>query len=286
MRKIAILGLGLMGASLAMAARKKRLARAVVGYSRRPSTRQKAVRMQVCDEVLDSPVDAVAGVDLVVMCVPILAIPSVAIACRDGLSSGAVVTDVGSTKAQLALAMPRALRKTGAVFVGSHPMAGSDAAGIEAARPDLYTSSTVVVTPASKTPAPALRRVESLWTGVGANILLMGPQEHDAIVARTSHLPHMIASLLVRCVFRHDIASVRQLCGPGFRDTTRIAGGSEDVWDDIVRTNPDFLRKELAVFEDALVKLQTLLKRRDFSGVRRLLADSRRQRRSLARTAP
>jgi prephenate dehydrogenase len=247
----------------------------VAGYARRAETRRRALAMRAVDAVFDTPGAAVEGADLVVLCVPVLAIPELARACGGRWDPGAVITDVGSTKAELAAGVRRALRGARAVFVGSHPMAGSEATGIEAARAQLYERSLVIVTPDAGVSERAAERVMRFWRGLNCRVLRMTPMQHDRLIARTSHLPHLAAAALVKSVLGGRGADVAALCGPGFRDATRIAAGSEDMWHDIVKTNRRFVLRELDRFGAALDRVRTLVARGDFEALRSLLAEAR-----------
>lgn len=278
-KRLAIVGLGLMGGALGLAARAHGLAGSVAGYARRAKTRRQALAMKAVDEAFETPGEAVEGADLVVLCVPVLAIPELARACRPHFAAGAVVTDVASTKAELVSRMRPVFRNLDATFVGSHPMAGSERTGIEAARADLYDDSLVIVTPRSDTADAAAARVLGFWRKLNCRTVRMAPVEHDRLIARTSHLPHLAAAVLVKSVLGGDEAEVMELCGPGFRDTTRIAGGSEDMWHDIVKTNRRFVLRELDRFGGALERVRSMVRKGDFNALRRFLAESRETRR-------
>jgi prephenate dehydrogenase len=282
-KRVAILGLGLMGGSLGMAIRESGMAAAVRGFARRARTRRQALRMKAVDEVFDTPGEAVEGADLVVLCVPVLALPGLVEGFRMRLAQGAVVTDVGSTKAEIAARAAALFRGMPVAFVGSHPMAGSDQAGIAAARPDLYDGALVVVTPTMDTPRRATARVGAFWRTLGCRVVRMTPTEHDRVIARTSHLPHLVAAALVRSVLGGRQKGAAEFCGPGFRDTTRIAGGSEDVWHDIVKSNRRFVLQELDAFAGRLARVRAMIKRGDFDDVRAFLAEARRRRQGCER---
>jgi len=168
-------------------------------------------------------------------------------------------------------------------FVGSHPMAGSELAGMSAARPDLYDGAVVVVTPGGDE-GHALEKVCRFWRRVGAKVVLMDPEQHDRIVARTSHFPHLMAAMLVHAALRSGPGTPDVLVGAGFRDTTRVAAGAEQIWLDILRTNRDALLKELREMERVMAKVRGLLNRRDFAGLRRFLEAARLMRESLNQT--
>ncbi len=282
MPRVAILGLGLMGGSLGLAlrARAKHSFQAV-GWARRPEVRKAALDRGCVEEVFEQPCDAAAGADLVVLCVPVLAMKNLLALCADSLSPQCVVTDVGSTKGDLMRSLPSVLAGRAAGFCGSHPIAGSEQQGIEAARADLYEGAVVIVTP----PAPAgalAERVAPLWQAVGGEVCVMDADEHDRVMARTSHLPHLIAAALSATVGRDRAAeTIARFCGPGFRDTTRIADGSPEVWRDIIETNREQVGAELEAFETVLGSLRKAVREGNMNEVVSLLADARQKRRDI-----
>ncbi len=284
MNRIAILGLGLMGGSLGLALKARQFRGRVCGYARRSETRAEALRMKAVDEVFERPADAVRDADFVVFCVPILSIPELSSACREALKPGALVTDVGSTKAELISKVSDILEGTSAIYIGSHPVAGSEQQGLEAARPDLYEGAVVVVTPAPGQDAQAATRVKDFWKGLGAVVRTMEPGEHDRVMARTSHLPHLVSAALALAVGRDgDLDALGRFCGSGFRDTTRIADGSPAVWHDIIASNRESVAAELRAFESALKRLADTIERSDSEALRTFLEEGRARRRALMR---
>jgi prephenate dehydrogenase len=277
MKKLAIIGLGLMGGSLGLAAKKKKVARVVCGYARREETRHEALKLGAVDLVSDSPEEAVKGADMVVLCLPVLAIPELTAVCVSHFEENCIVTDVGSTKAELVAEMDKLLKKSKAVFVGSHPIAGSNETGLSAARGDLYEGAAVVVTPAGLKIDKAVTAVRRMWEGLGSRVFIMRPKDHDKTIARTSHLPHLVASILVNAVYRNENEAWR-FCGTGFRDATRIAAGSEEIWHDILKSNRGAVLYELSEFEKVFKKVNGMVKKSDFTGLRSFLADSRQKR--------
>jgi prephenate dehydrogenase len=271
---VAILGLGLMGGSLGLALRQRGLAR-VTGYARRESTRRAAVQGRFVDECLATPAEAVRDADVAVFCTPVLTIPALIRECRDAFRPGCVVTDVGSTKADVQREAEATLAGSAAVFVGSHPMAGSERTGLEAARADLYDGAATVVTHGAGAKEAAVDRICKLWWGVGAHVVKLDAADHDALVARTSHLPHLAAALLVKVAGRDRTEDVKALCGPGFRDATRIAAGSPDMWHDIVKTNHAALIGELRGLGRELDALVAMLEQGNYDGVKALLEEGR-----------
>jgi len=275
-QRIAILGLGLMGGSLGLALRRRGFF--VAGYARRAETRKQALRIGAVDKIFDTPQDAAVKADIVVICSPVLSVANLARACMPALSAKTIVTDVGSTKNHLRGKMAT----LGIRFIGSHPIAGSEQQGIEAARADLYKGAVVVITPPPRTDRRLVGRIARLWTSAGAGtVLVMQASEHDRLIAVTSHLPHLLSSMLVKHVHDNGTGNSRQLCGSGFRDVTRIADGSPEMWHDIVATNAGPILCELDKFRSLLDKYRALIAKKDFEGIRRLLDQSRKQRRTL-----
>ena len=282
---VAILGLGLMGGSLGLALRKRGLAR-VTGYARRAETRREALRLGIADACAGTPGEAVRSADVVVVCTPVLTIPGLIRECLPALAPGCVMTDVGSTKLEVQRQAEAALQGSQAAFVGSHPMAGSEKTGIEWARADLYENAVTVLTPSAASSPSAMGRVRQLWEAVGARVTVLDPAVHDDIVARTSHLPHLIASLLATVAGREQSEAVRSLCGPGFRDATRIAAGSPEMWHDIVKSNRSAVLAELQAFGGELQHLAGLIERSDFDGVKTLLEQGQKRRERLLTEQP
>jgi prephenate dehydrogenase len=276
MQTIAILGTGLMGSSLGLALKKRAVPVRIHAYARRPETRAAALNLGVADAVFSDPVQAVQGADLVVFCVPVLTIPELAKACRAGLKQGAIITDVGSTKACLNKLMAEALAGTGAEFIGSHPICGSEQQGIEAGDADLYDGAVTVVTPQPNSLQIAVGKVSGLWKQVGSIVKEMNADEHDCILAATSHLPHVVAAALALSAGDSGL-----FCGSGFRDTTRIAEGSPQVWSDIVRTNAPALKAALQNFSHHLNELTALVEDGDGEKLANWFAAARDKRKEL-----
>lgn len=282
LHRVAIIGLGLMGGSLGLAVKRKKLARVVVGYARRARTRKLALANGVVDEVFSRPESAVQNAELVVFCVPVGAIAALAKMCAVALPGRAVVTDVGSIKAALVAQIEPLMANVGASFVGSHPIAGSERQGLAAASARLYDGAVVILTPTPRTAPWALRKIKTFWTGLGARVVMVTPQIHDRLLARTSHLPHLAAALLALTVGRDQPQRLSRFCGPGFLDSTRIAEGSPELWWDIVANNRKAVMRELLAFHGGLSRLIQWMKRHDLDALRRFLEESRLRRRKLA----
>ncbi|MCC7299936.1 MAG: prephenate dehydrogenase/arogenate dehydrogenase family protein [Verrucomicrobia bacterium] len=276
METIAILGTGLMGSSLGLALRKREVPVRIHVYARRAETREAALNLGIADEVFSDPSEAVRRADLIVFCVPVLTISELAKACRAGLKPGAVLTDVGSTKEELNRLMIAALEGTGAEFIGSHPICGSEQQGIEAGDADLYAGAMTVVTPPMLADEVSVRKVSNLWKSAGSHVTLMEASQHDRILAATSHLPHVIAAALALSAGDNGL-----FCGSGFRDTTRIADGSPQVWSDIVRTNAPALKAALKNFRENLDELSALVDEGDGEKLANWFAAARDKRKEL-----
>ncbi|MDD2235894.1 MAG: prephenate dehydrogenase/arogenate dehydrogenase family protein, partial [Kiritimatiellae bacterium] len=263
-KKIAILGLGLMGGSLGLALKGRGYGGCVQGYARRAETVRHALEHGLCDHAGSEAPEAVVDADLVVVCVPVLSIPSLIREVRGALKPGAVITDVGSTKAWLHAEVEKILDGTKVSFVGSHPVAGSEKSGAEAARSDLYAGARCVLTGNEATPEPAMLRVATLWNFAGCRVSVMDPESHDRMLARTSHLPHLVSSALAMAVSRPDGgAPEADFCGPGYRSMTRLACGSPGMWRDIFESNRSNLLHEMEAIRSDLAQLHGLIERNE-----------------------
>jgi prephenate dehydrogenase len=262
--KITLVGVGLLGGSLGLALRKRKLAKLVAGYVRRETSIKDCERAGVTDFATTDLLAAVSAADLIVLCTPLAQMKPLVRQMLPALKRGAIVTDVGSVKASVVTDVETLIHRAGAHFVGSHPMAGGEKQGVLAARADLFDNAVCVVTPTRKTNAPALRKVEALWRDVGARLLRTTPEAHDEFVSRSSHLPHLLAATLANLVLDPKLPKDQAvLCATGFRDTTRIASGSPEMWRDIALTNRKYLGRTLARFVADLGKFQAALKRGD-----------------------
>mgnify|MGYP001253912689 CR=1 FL=1 len=239
---ISIIGLGLLGGSIAKTARKLGIVKKVTGCGRNDSRLEYAVNNGIADKVTKNPVDAVKGADLVFICTPVGTIPGIIENISGYLNPGCIVSDVGSTKQEIVEKAESCLPRN-VNFIGCHPMAGSEESGIEAATDCLFENAICVLTSSEKTNITALNKLSNLWETFKSRVMILTPEEHDHLVAASSHLPHMVAVSLVNCI--SDIAEendkVLPLLAGGFRDTTRIASGSSEMWMDICRENKDYI---------------------------------------------
>jgi len=271
--RLAVLGLGLLGGSVAWAARTRRVAGEVVGYGRRGEPLQRALAQGLVDRIAADPAAAVAGADLVVLASPIGAMAELLSAAAPGLQPGVLVTDVGSVKAPLAETLP-GLLPPGAIYVGSHPMAGSHERGAAHARPDLLEGAVCVVAETPQTPAAALGRIDSFWRALGARVVRRDPAGHDREVAWISHVPHAVAFAFVQALVEAP-EGARELAGPGFRDFTRIGRSDPELWSEILIANGKALAGPLARVGERLAELARLIEAGDADGAMRWLAEAR-----------
>jgi cyclohexadieny/prephenate dehydrogenase len=278
---ISILGLGLMGASLALALRKRGYGGRLVAYARKEQTRAEAFERGVVDAAFADPDEAVKEAGLVVLCAPIRACADLAADVAPMLRPGAVVTDVGSTKGWICRQMAGVLPP--GTFVGSHPIAGSEKQGLQAASADLYEGALTVVTTHLDVPEEAAERVEAVWRSAGARVSRMEPEDHDRLLARTSHLPHVAAAALAKAIGRDCAEQVGVFCGTGFYDSTRVASGSIDMWNDILLTNASAVADELRAFKAEVERVYDDLQAGRFAEVASFLERARDARAELLR---
>jgi len=268
MTTIAIIGVGLIGGSLALCYKGKPGFR-VIGHSVRPASAEKYVKLGVVDSATTSLREAAGDADFIFLCGPVATLePYIEELGRLALKPGCIVTDVGSTKATVAAAARRA-DLGGAVFIGGHPMAGSERSGVEAADPHLFENAFYVLTPDPGTPEEAVRRLEELLAYTRAHLIRVDPREHDEIVGAISHLPHIIAVALVNQVRRYNESNelYRALAAGGFRDITRIASGEPVIWRDILINNRDILLRLLKDWREETDKFVRYLERGDGEAV-------------------
>ena len=259
--QLGLIGCGLMGGSFALAMRRAGLVKRVVGYSKSPSTTERARMMGVIDIVAPSALMAVSGADIVLIAVPVAATESTFKAIKHLVTPDMLIMDVGSTKRDVIDAGRRALREQIGSFVPAHPITGKEVSGVENADPDLYTGRQIIITPIERTLPTQLQKAIDVWTALGCRVLKMTPEQHDAAFASVSHLPHMIAFALMNAISGQPQGKdYLSLAGPGFRDFTRIAASDPKVWRDILQANRAELltqcqhfRDQLALFEAAML---------------------------------
>jgi prephenate dehydrogenase len=271
--RLAILAPGLLGGSVAQAARRFGSAGHVTVWARRPETRLALRDQPWCDAVADTPADAAREADLVVICAPVDRIVPLARDIAPALAPRALVTDVGSVKGEICRHAAAALAGR-AEFVGSHPMAGSEKTGWEHARADLFAGRVVFVTPLPETAPAAAARLAAFWSALGAEVASVAPDAHDEIVAHIRHLPQVLASTLCAALAKRE-TGWRNFSGGGLRDTTRIAGSDPKLWKTILEQNRDEVLRAVRAYQDELHGLERALANRDWFEVQAILERGR-----------
>jgi prephenate dehydrogenase len=258
-KQLGVIGCGLMGGSFALALKRAGLVQQVVGYSKSPTTTELAKRMGVIDVVAESALRAVAGSDVVLISVPVAATEATFNAIRAGIRDGMLVMDVGSTKRDVVDTARRVLRDKNQIanFVPAHPIAGSEQSGVAHADATLYNGRQVILTPLTQTQPELLQKATDVWTAIGAQVLRMTPENHDAAFAAVSHLPHLLAFACFSAISGQPAGrDFLSLAGPGFRDFTRIAASDPAVWRDILLANREEVLKQSQRFRFALDALE------------------------------
>jgi prephenate dehydrogenase len=277
--KVAIIGPGLIGGSMGMALRRRKLAGHVVGIGRRRVSLDAATKVGAIDSSTLDMSQGLSGADLVVLATPIGTFDRLAGPVAAALSPGAVLTEVASSKVQVIRTLQEALEPRSDVqLVPTHPMAGSEQSGPLAADEALFEGSVCIVTPLPEEIGDAHRRVRELWQALGATVVDMTPSEHDRLVARISHVPHLAASALMHTVDEETM----HYCGGGLRDTTRIAASSPDLWMDIYRSNRQEIRAAMREYIDTLQEMIRALNEDDMDALRRQLGAAKSYRDELA----
>lgn len=267
LKKISVIGMGLLGASVTLAIKREMPSRKIIGYSHRASTRSKAAELELADEIVDSLAEAVEDVDVIILATPIQTFQNYFKELAPYLKDGAIVTDVGSTKS-LPHEWAAATLPKGVHYVGSHPIAGSEKRGLEYARDDLLAGANCIVTKVRGTHSASVELLQKFWTKLGCSVEVMSPSRHDGIFGRVSHLPHITAAALVNASSSADL----KFCGKGFIDTTRVSSGPANVWTDILMTNPQTCVDGIDGLIEQLKKIRNAVKSADETQVKKLLA--------------
>jgi prephenate dehydrogenase len=266
--KITLVGVGLLGGSLGLAIKEQRLALRVAGYVRRPESIAECETTGAVDKADTDLLRAVEKADLVILCTPIAQMTALTTRMLPALKRGCIVTDVGSVKASVVSELEPLVAGAGAQFIGSHPMAGAEKMGVAAARSDLFRGAICVLTPTAQSSLDTIARLEEFWQSLGARSLRLPPDLHDDLVSRSSHLPHVVAAELANYVLSPVHPKEQgMLCANGFRDTTRIAAGSPEMWRDIALANRKNLARVLGVFIEDLQEFQLALERQDVKAI-------------------
>jgi prephenate dehydrogenase len=274
---VAIIGVGLIGGSIGLALRERKLARRVIGIGRRKESLEKAKVRGCVSQITTSIADGVKQADLVVVCTPVDSIAQHVQEAGKHCPAGSLITDAGSTKADIVIKAETALADRFPAqmpFVGSHPLAGSEQSGPEAATADLFVGRVVVVTETKISDHDVVDTIDEFWQSLGARVIRMSPDDHDAALAYTSHLPHLIASALAAATPEDHLP----LTATGWQDTTRIAAGDVELWRQIFLANAPSTLKALADFETVLARFRMALESADAAQLAELLAEGKRRR--------
>jgi prephenate dehydrogenase len=254
--KIAIIGVGLIGGSIGLAVRTRRLCPKVVGVGRRQVSLDKAIQKSAIDKGTLSIEEGIKDADLIIIATPVEKVKEKILQASDYAKKGAIIIDVNSTKQDILDIVNRRLRED-VYFVGTHPMAGSERSGISSSETDLFNNTVCIVTPDSRTDRQALEKIKIFWQNLGAEVVSMPARVHDAMVSKISHLPHLLAYALCNTVSDKELA----IAGSGFRDATRIAKSSPEMWAEIFIQNKKSLLKSITLFERNLRMLKTSILR-------------------------
>lgn len=271
--QLGLIGCGLMGGSFALALKKAGLVKRVVGYSKSPSTTEKARQMGVIDVEAPSALLAVSGADIVLVAVPVAATENTFKAIRHLVNTKTLLMDVGSTKRDVVDAARRTLGSQLGTFVPAHPIAGKEQAGVDFADAELYRGCQVILTPIERTLTAQLKQAETVWQALGSHVRMMSPEAHDAAFAAVSHLPHLLAFAYMNGLAgQPQVADFLSLAGPGFRDFTRIAASDPKVWRDIFSANKDELLTQTRAFREALQAFEQTLSQGGTDDMTRLIS--------------
>ncbi len=263
--RLALIGIGLIGSSIARAVRAQGAARTIVATARSPKTRRRVAELGIADQVVETNAAAVAGADLVIVCVPVGACGAVAKEIGPHLSAGAIVSDVGSVKGSVVRDMAPHLSKT-VHFIPAHPVAGTEYSGPDAGFAELFVNRWCILTPPDGTNQDAVEKLAAFWRLLGANVEIMAPDHHDLVLAITSHLPHLIAYTIVgtadelQAVTRSEVL---KFSAGGFRDFTRIAASDPTMWRDVFLTNKDAVLEMLGRFNEDVSALTKAIRKGD-----------------------
>jgi cyclohexadieny/prephenate dehydrogenase len=282
-KRMALIGVGLIGSSISHAARRAGLVGEIVGFSSTAETRDKAEALGLVTKAYADPADAVRGADLVILCTPVGAYGKIAEAIGPHLQKGAIVSDVGSVKAaavrDIAPHIP-----VGVHFIAGHPVAGTEQSGPEAGFAELFDGRWCILTPEEDADSAALAKLETFWHRLGSHVEIMTPEHHDLVLAITSHIPHLIAYNIVNTAAhlgRVTDSEVIKFSAGGFRDFTRIAASDPVMWRDVFLNNKEAVLEMLGRFSEDLVSLQRAIRFSDAATLEKLFAEARAIRRGI-----
>ncbi len=281
--KVCIVGVGLIGGSLAMSLKSKGMAGEIVGVGRGKDNLVAAVNLGIIDSYTHHLEEGVKDCDLVVIAVPVLATASAVSKAAPNLKKGVIVTDVGSVKESVINSVLPVM-PDGTYFVAAHPVAGTEHSGAENALADLYVNRRCIITPTKDTNKDALEKITSMWTEVGSEVVIMDAEHHDLVLAAISHLPHIVAYTLVNTISnieKSDEKDILKYSAGGFKDFTRIASSSPDMWKDICAANKDAILKTIESFSESLALLKAGIEAENWESVRKSFTAAKDARDSL-----
>ena len=262
--RLAIIGVGLIGGSLARALKRKRAVREVIGYGRHEDNLKKAVKLKVIDSYSMNLANVVNDADVIVLATPLMTTERLLKGMENAIKTDAVITDVGSAKGNVVIAAKNTLGRHFRNFVPAHPIAGTEQSGVEASFAELFEDHLVIITPTDETRMSAVDLVKQMWELCGANVVSLQVEHHDQVLAATSHLPHMLAYALVDCLANmQERDEIFEFAAGGFRDFTRIASSNPEMWNDICISNRDALLAVLEQFETHLSKIKKAISDND-----------------------
>ena len=272
-KQLGLIGCGMMGGSFALALKRAGLVERVVGYNKSPSKTETAKRMGIIDDAAASILQAVMGSDLVLIAVPVSATFDVLKSVQFGLNKDALILDVGSTKQSVIQAAENVFGALPSYFVPSHPIAGKEQAGIEAADADLYVGKRVILTPTEHTDGSAIANAIAVWKSLGMSVSQMTATEHDAVFAAVSHFPHLLAFAYMNGIAgQSEARQFLQMAGPGFKDFTRIAAGDPELWSDIFLANSQEILKQSTAMSLSLKRLEDAMRLGSPQALKELIA--------------
>lgn len=284
-QRVAVVGVGLIGGSFALALKQAKACAHVVGVGRDPANLKAALELGAIDSVESDAGIAVEGAELVLLATPVAQFPKLLGKIAKKLAPSTIVTDAGSTKRDVVAAARQAMKAKIAQFVPGHPIAGAENSGVRAAKAELFRGKRVVLTPLEENAAESVEKVNRAWSTCGARTMQMDAAEHDAVLAAVSHLPHVLAFALVHEVAqRHNAAQLFSFAAGGFRDFTRIASSHPEMWRDICVANADRLLHEIDSFQEKLMQLRKQLAGRKAAELEKLFSEAREARNNWLKT--
>jgi len=278
LNKLVIIGVGLIGGSFALALRKAGMVKFIVGVGRNKENMQRALSLGVIDKIADNPASAMQDANFVLLAMPVGQTTNIMAQIAPHLGSETILTDVGSTKQDVIAVAQSYLADNIRNFVPGHPIAGAELSGVGAAQADLFRDKHLILTPQAETAAHAINQVVKCWQSCGALISQMRADEHDKVLAATSHLPHILAFTLMnflRSSNENNPENLLRFAGSGFRDFTRIASSSPEMWRDICLANREALLTQIDAYKDALTSLQENLASSDAQALEKTFTEAR-----------